>query len=45
MLILKKFLRDVPAVLGLVIIVSVCLVAIFSRLIVPKISTWSMTGI
>src|ERR1019366_7693796 len=36
MLILRKFLRDVPAVLGLFIIVSVCLVAIFSRLIVPN---------
>jgi peptide/nickel transport system permease protein len=35
MLILKKFLRDVPAVLGLLIILSVCLIAIFSALIVP----------
>src|SRR5947209_7650370 len=35
MLIFRKFLRDVPAVLGFFIIVSVCLVAIFSRLIVP----------
>jgi peptide/nickel transport system permease protein len=35
MLILKKFLRDVPAVLGFGIIVVLCLVAIFSPLIVP----------
>jgi peptide/nickel transport system permease protein len=35
MLILRKFLRDVPAVLGLVIILTVCLIAIFSALIVP----------
>src|SRR5258708_9396798 len=36
MLILKKFLRDVPALLGLCIILMVCLIAIFSRLIVPN---------
>jgi peptide/nickel transport system permease protein len=35
MLILRKFLRDVPAVLGLFIILTVCLIAIFSALIVP----------
>jgi peptide/nickel transport system permease protein len=35
MLILKKFLRDVPAVLGFCIILAMCLVAIFSPLIVP----------
>jgi len=35
MLILKKFLRDVPAVLGFCIILSMCLIAIFSPLIVP----------
>ena len=35
MLILKKFLRDVPAVLGFCIILGMCLVAIFSPLIVP----------
>jgi peptide/nickel transport system permease protein len=35
MLILKKFLRDVPAVLGFGIILAMCLVAIFSPLIVP----------
>ena len=34
MLILKKFLRDVPAVLGFCIILAMCLVAIFSPLIV-----------
>ncbi len=39
MLILKKFLRDVPAVLGLLIILAVCLIAIFSRLIVPDLDT------
>src|SRR5260370_25901218 len=36
MLILKKFLRDIPAVLGLLIILTVCLIAIFSRLIVAN---------
>src|ERR1700737_1769019 len=36
MLILKKFLRDVPAVLGFSIILMVCLIAIFSPLIVPN---------
>jgi len=36
MLILKKFLRDIPAVIGLFIIVAVCLIAIFSPLIVPN---------
>jgi peptide/nickel transport system permease protein len=35
MLILKKFLRDVPAVLGFCIILALCLIAIFSPLIVP----------
>ena len=35
MLILKKFLRDVPAVLGFCIILSMCLIAILSPLIVP----------
>jgi peptide/nickel transport system permease protein len=35
MLILKKFLRDVPAVMGFCIILAMCLVAIFSPLIVP----------
>jgi peptide/nickel transport system permease protein len=35
MLMLKKFLRDVPAVLGLLIILSVCLVAILAPVIVP----------
>jgi peptide/nickel transport system permease protein len=39
MLILKKFLRDVPAVLGLLIILTVCLIAIFSRLIVTDLDT------
>ena len=34
MLILKKFVRDVPAVLGFCIILAMCLVAIFSPLIV-----------
>lgn len=34
MLIVKKFLRDIPAVLGLIIISAVCLVAIFSPLLV-----------
>lgn len=34
MLILKKFLRDVPAVLGFCIIIVLCLIAIFSPLIV-----------
>lgn len=34
MLILKKFLRDRPAVLGFGIIVAICLIAIFSPLIV-----------
>jgi peptide/nickel transport system permease protein len=34
MLILKKFLRDVPAVLGFCIILAMCLIAIFSPLIV-----------
>jgi peptide/nickel transport system permease protein len=34
MLILRKFLRDVPAVLGFGIIVALCLVAIFSPLII-----------
>ena len=34
MLILRKFLRDVPAVLGFCIILAMCLVAIFSPLIV-----------
>jgi peptide/nickel transport system permease protein len=36
MLILKKFLRDVPAVLGICIIFMVCLIAILSPLIVPN---------
>lgn len=36
MLILKKFLRDVPAVLGLVIIGAVCFVALFSPLLIPN---------
>jgi peptide/nickel transport system permease protein len=36
MLILRKFLRDVPAVLGLLIILAVCLIAILSPLIVPN---------
>jgi len=35
MLILKKFMRDVPAVLGFCIILAMCLVAILSPLIVP----------
>jgi peptide/nickel transport system permease protein len=35
MLILKKFLRDVPAVLGFCIILTMCLIAILSPLIVP----------
>jgi peptide/nickel transport system permease protein len=35
MLILKKFLRDVPAVLGFCIILALCLIAILSPLIVP----------
>lgn len=35
MLILKKFLRDRPAVLGFCIIVVICLIAIFSQVIVP----------
>jgi peptide/nickel transport system permease protein len=35
MLILRKFLRDVPAVLGFCIIVLICLIAFFSPLIVP----------
>ena len=35
MLMLKKFLRDVPAVLGLLIILSVCLVAMLAPVIVP----------
>ena len=35
MLILKKFLRDVPAVLGFVIIVFVVLVALLSPVLVP----------
>jgi peptide/nickel transport system permease protein len=35
MLILKKFLRDIPAVLGFCIIILICLIAIFSPLIVP----------
>src|SRR5215470_11838246 len=35
MLILKKFGRDVPAVLGLGIILALCLVAILSPVIVP----------
>jgi peptide/nickel transport system permease protein len=34
MLILKKFLRDLPAVLGFIIIVSVSLIAIFSPVLV-----------
>jgi len=36
MLMLKKFLRDVPAVLGLLIILSVCLIAMLAPVIVPK---------
>jgi peptide/nickel transport system permease protein len=39
MLILKKFLRDRPAVLGFCIIVFICLIAIFSRLIVPDLDS------
>jgi peptide/nickel transport system permease protein len=35
MLILKKFLRDVPAVLGFCIILTMCLIAVLSPLIVP----------
>jgi peptide/nickel transport system permease protein len=35
MLILKKFLQDVPAVLGFCIILAICLIAILSPLIVP----------
>ena len=35
MLILKKFLRDLPAVLGFCIILALCLIAILSPLIVP----------
>lgn len=35
MLILKKFLRDRPAVLGFCIIGLICLIAVFSPLIVP----------
>ena len=35
MLILKKFLRDVPAVLGFCIILAMCLIAILTPLIVP----------
>lgn len=35
MLILKKFLRDVPAVLGFCIILAICLIAILTPLIVP----------
>src|ERR1700722_14991135 len=35
MLMLMKFLRDVPAVLGLLIILFVCLVAILAPVIVP----------
>src|ERR1700753_229048 len=35
MLILKKFLRDRPAVLGFFIIVAICLIAVLSPLIVP----------
>ena len=34
MLILKKFLRDVPAVLGFGIIVALCLIALLSPLII-----------
>lgn len=36
MLILKKFLRDVPAVLGLLIIAAVSFIAVFSPLLVPN---------
>jgi len=36
MLMLKKFLRDVPAVLGLLIILSVCLIAMLAPVIVPN---------
>ncbi len=36
MLMLKKFLRDVPAVLGLLMILSVCLIAILAPVIVPN---------
>ena len=35
MLILKKFLRDVPAVLGFGIIVALCFIALLSPLIIP----------
>lgn len=36
MLIVKKFLRDIPAVIGLVIIVAIVFVATFGWLIVPR---------
>jgi peptide/nickel transport system permease protein len=36
MLILKKFLRDIPAVMGLLIIATVCLIAVFSPLLIPN---------
>ena len=36
MLILKKFLRDVPAVLGLIIIAAVCFIAIFAPVLIPN---------
>src|SRR5262249_13583746 len=36
MLILKKFLRDVPAVLGFGIIAAVCFLAVFSSIVVPN---------
>ncbi len=36
MLMLKKFLRDVPAVLGLLMILSVCLIAMLAPVIVPN---------
>lgn len=36
MLILKKFLRDVPAVIGFLIIVAVCFIAVFSPLLISN---------
>lgn len=36
MLIVKKFLRDIPAVIGLVIVVTVILIAIFAPYVMPN---------
>ena len=39
MLILRKLLRDVPAMLGLVIVLGAVLLAFFPELVVPDIAT------